>query len=348
MRKSMAIVAIACVIGLTEGARADRIHLPCDADLGVSVGSGIFNGKTSSSRYGDIGFNRIQPAFLRLEGTVFGNCTEEDRDDGDGDGAIERGPKVSRRWFGRLNLYAALTLETTSLEFRDEPRLKFTEEGEPVWRTDGDGNPLLDEAGNPVQATMNRLLAADLATGMDWSGGIGARLSVYDHPHFHLEVFGEYTSTFGWNPATADDAVVRVLESDLDITRQLKDLATLRYRWSMAHVGLTVAVPLRPNTVNRNRVTPFVSLGRMRFRADVDLNLDPSIVPSLEALSVNVESITEARRIEKESWLGFLGARLDFNRRFSIEAAAAFWKSDTTTVYWLSGAGTLRFDVPWK
>ena len=95
-------------------------------------------------------------------------------------------------------------------------------------------------------------------------------------------------------------------------------------------------------------MTPFISFGRMWFKADVDLDLDDEVTRDLENLDVNVASITKRRTVEKQSWLAFLGARLDFNRRFSLEAGAAFWKSDSTTVYWFSGSATFRFDYPWK
>ena len=341
MRKLMAIIAFTCINGITEGARADRVHLPCDADLAGSVGTGVFNGRSRNSEYGDIEFERIQPTYLRLEGTLFENC-KADGDDPDKD------PEVTRRWFGRLNFYGMITPEVSTLGFENTPKQKLDGDGNPVWQTDQDGNPILDGDGQMIPVTENTLLKAHLETDTNFSGGFGARLSIYDHPHFHLETFAEYSGTFGWNPANAKTVVAHALELDLDVTGLVRDHASLQYRWSMAHVGVTIAVPLRPNTVDRNRVTPFLSFGRMRFKADVELGLDDEVTRDLEALDVNVDSITKRRTVEKESWLAFIGARLDFNRRFSLETGAAFWKSDSTTVYWLSGSATFRFDYPWK
>ncbi|MEK7545948.1 MAG: hypothetical protein AAB554_02620 [Patescibacteria group bacterium] len=341
MRNLKALIAFACIIGIMEEARADRVHLPCDADLAASVGAGMFNGRTHDSSYGDIDFERIQPTFLRLEGTVFENCEADEADDDDR-------PKVTRRWFGRLNFYASITPEFSSLGFENKPRQKLDGDGNPVWQLDDAGDPVLDAAGDMIPVTENMLLKASLETDTDFSGGVGVRLSIYDHPHFHIETFAEYTGTFGWNPANAGSVVAHALELDLDVTSLVREHADLRYRWSMAHAGVTIAVPLRPNTIDRNRVTPFISFGRMRFRADIDLDLDAEVADDIERLGVNVASITERRTIEKSSWIAFLGARLDFNRNFSLEAGAAFWKNDSTAVGWFAGSATFRFDYPWK
>lgn len=342
MRIITALVAFTCVIGIAEEARADRVHLPCDADLGASIGTGMFQGRTRNSEYGDIEFDRIQPTFLRLEGTLFENCAADDAADEDDL------PRVTRRWFGRLNVYASVTPEISTLGFENKPKQKVDGDGNPVWQVDGDGNPILDGNGEMIPVTENTLLKADLETDTDFSWGAGARLSIYDHPHFHLETFAEYTGTIGWNPARAETAIAHALELDLDVTGLVQDHADIRYRWSMTHVGATIAVPLRPNTIDRNRVTPFLSFGRMWFRADVDLDLSAGIADDLENLGVNVDSITKRRSVVKSSWLAFIGARLDFNRKFSLEAGAAFWKTDSTTVGWFSGSATFRFDYPWK
>lgn len=338
MRNTTILIAFTCIIGMAAEARADRVHLPCDADLGGSIGTGMFNGRTRNSEYGDIEFSRIQPTFLRLEGTLFENCMADDEDR----------PRVTRRWFGRLNVYGSITPEFSTLGFENKPKQKVDGDGNPVWQTDGDGNPILDGDGNMVPATQNTLLKADLETDTDFSWGAGARLSIYDHPHFHLETFAEYTGTFGWNPAKANTVVAHALELDLDVTNLVREHADLRYRWGMTNVGVTVAVPLRPNTIDRNRVTPFVSFGRLWFKAQVDLDLDEEVSRDLENLGVNVDSVTERRTVEKSSWLAIIGARLDFNRTFSLEAGAAFWKSDSTAVGWFAGSATFRFDYPWK
>lgn len=341
MRKIKAIFALTCMIVMTAAAEADRLHLPCDANLAVSVGTGIFSGRTHQQEYGDIRFERIQPTFLRLEAMVFENCKSDGKDE-------DKDPEVTRRWFGRLNIYGMVTPEVSTLGFKNKPKYKFDEYDNPVWRTDENGNPILDENGQMVQATENSLLKASLETDTDFSGGVGARLSIYDHPHFHLEAYGEYTGSFSWNRTNADSIVVRALELDLDVAETIGPRADINYKWSMKNIGVTIAVPLRPNTVDRNRLTPFLSFGRMRFNADVDIKLDAEATSSLEALGVNVESIIKRRTIERDSWLAFLGARLDFNRSFSLEAGAAFWKTDSTTVYWFSGSAALRFDYPWK
>lgn len=341
MRILTTLIAFACIIGMSEEARGDRVHLPCDADLAGSIGTGMFNGRSRNSQYGDIEFERIQPTFLRLEATLFENCKADGADDDDR-------PEVTRRWFGRLNVYGAFTPEFSTLGFENKPKQKIDADGLPVWQTDSMGNPVLDGDGNMIPVTANTLLKAELETDTDFSWGVGARMSIYDHPHFHLETFVEYTGTFGWNPANAKTVVAHALELDIDVTNLVREHADLRYRWGMMNAGVTIAVPLRPNTIDRNRVTPFLSFGRMWFRAEVDLDLDEEVTRDLENLNVNVDAITERRTVAKSSWLAIIGARLDFNSRFSLEAGAAFWKTDYTTVGWFAGSATFRFDYPWK
>ena len=342
MRNLTTLIAFTFIIGMAEDARADRVHLPCDADMAGSIGAGMFNGRTHNSQYGDIDFERIQPTFLRLEGTIFENCKADD------DGDEDDHPQVTRRWFGRLNVYGSITPEFSSLGFENQPKQRVDADGNPVWQTDDMGNPIIDGDGNMIPVTQNTLLKAELETDTDFSWGVGARMSIYDHPHFHLETFAEYTGTFGWNPAKANTVVAHALELDIDVTKLVRDHADLRYRWGMVNTGVTIAVPLRPNTIDRNRVTPFISFGRLWFKAEVDLDLDDEVTEDLENLGVNVASVTERRSVVKSSWLAIIGARLDFNSRFSLEAGAAFWKSDSTTVGWFAGSATFRFDYPWK
>lgn len=328
MRNLAALLAFVFVIAPGAEARADRIHMPCDAPVAASIGTGIFTGDSDTDAFGDIKFERIQPTFGRLQLTLFNNC--EAYTDEDSDTKLRTThDRVTRWWLGSLSFYGAIAPETTTLGFRNEPKVK-----------------LLDDMGNPV--TENTLTKADLEAGTDFSGGFGVRLSLIDARHFHVEAYGEIAGTFGWNPARANTVVAHALELDIDVTRVVQEHAKLRYKWDMENVGLTIGFPLRPNTISKNRLTPFVSLGYTWFNADVDLKLDDSITHDLEALGVDVEKVTERRSLRKSSPTGMLGARLDFNKSFSLETSAIFMKTDHTTVYWFSGEATFRFDWPWK
>lgn len=347
MRNISALVFFALSIGSLEGkAKADHLQLPCDADMAASVGTGIFTGHTDTDHFGNISFERIQPTYLRLEGTLFNNCESyqpDEGEDGEGQGKLQRltpHDRVSRHWFGRLNLYAAATPESTSLGFRYTPKTI------PV--LDDMGNPVLDDMGNPVTKTENTLTKADLQAGTDFSWGAGARLSIFDGAYFHLDAFFEAAGSFGWNGAHADTVVAHALDADIDVTRVVQDNATLTYRWRMENAGLTIGFPLRPAAVAKNRLTPFLSAGYTWLRADVDVALNEGITHDLVALGVDPTLITKRRTISKGSLTGIVGARLDFNDRWSIETSAMFAKTDSTTVYWFTGSAVLHFDYPWR
>ena len=343
MRNISALLTFALVASILEGkAKADHIQLPCDADMSASVGTGIFTGHTDTSNFGNISFERIQPTYLHLEATLFSNCESyQPPDDGDAStpGKVQRlspHDRVTRHWLGRLNLYGSVTPETTSLGFSYTPKTL----------TDDMGNPILDANGNPK--TENTLTKADLEAGTNFSWTAGARLSLFDGAYFHLDAFGEAAGSFGWNPARADTVIAHALELDIDVTNVVKDNATLRYRWNMENVGLTIGFPLRPAAVSKNRLTPFASVAYTWLKADVDVALTDSITHDLVALGVDPALITKRRTISKGSITGILGARLDFNDRWSLETSAMFAKTDQTTVYWFTGSAVLRFDFPWK
>ena len=339
MRKHAAILAFAIVTAFGASARADRIHLPCDKPVAASIGTGIFTGDSDTDDFGDIEFTRIQPTFLRLELTAFSNCEAQTRHDADLK-PIGRQDKVTRWWLGSLSFYGTITPETTKLSLHNEPDII------PV--LDENGDPVLDEEGNPVTKTENTLVRANLEAGTDFSGGVGARLALIDAKYFHVEAFGEWAGSFGWNPARANTLVAHALELDIDVTRLAMDHAKLSYRWDMKNVGLTIAVPTRPNTVSKNRLTPYASIGYTWFNASVDLDLDEKVTHDLVALGVDVDKVTERRSIRKRSFTALIGARLDFNKTFSLETSAIFAKTDHTTIYWFTGSAVFRFDYPWQ
>lgn len=339
MRNLVASLAFVFVIYAGTAARADRIHMPCDPPVAASLGTGVFTGHSNTDKYGDIDFERIQPTFLRLQLTLFNNCeayTQEDTDQGTGAKRLSTRDRVTRWWLGSLSFFGSIAPESTSLGFYNTPKQKIG----------ADGNPVVDAMGRPV--TENTLLKAKLNAGTDFSAGFGARLSLVDAKYFHLEAFGEWAGSFGWNPARADTVVAHALEINLDVTELVQEHARLRYRWRMEDVGLTLGFPIRPNTISRNRLTPFLSLGYTWFRADVDLKLDDAVTRPLEALNVDIAKITQRRTLDKSSPIGMLGARLDFNKNASVEASAIFMDTDHTTVYWFSGEATYRFDWPWR
>jgi len=339
MRYLSALFVFACVLFMGASARADRIHMPCDQPIAASIGTGVFTGSSETSDFGDIDFERIQPTFVRLELTAFSNCVK--RTDRDADlKPVATHDHVTRWWLGSLSFYGSVTPETTKLAFRNTPRT--------ITLLDDEGNPIVDENGDPISGTENTLIKADLKAGTDFSGSFGARLSLIDARHFHVEAFGEVAGSFSWNPAYANTVVAHALDLDIDVTKLTQDHAALSYRWDMENVGLTIGFPLRPNTISKNRLTPYASIGYTWFNADVDLDLDDQVTHDLEALGVDVAKVTERRSIRKSSVTALVGARLDFNKTFSLETSAVFAKTEHTTIYWFSGSAVFRFDYPWN
>ncbi len=321
MRTPSIIGFFAIVIGLWGGkAEADPFHMPCDKPVDLSIGTGIFTGNSDTSRFGAIEFERIQPTFLRLGLTFFSNC-EAFTDERDDDKPAATHDRVTRWWLGSLSFYGTITPETTSLAFHAQPQ---------------------------TDTTVNGLTKADLKAGTDMSGGLGLALSLIDSKHFHVEAYAEAAGTFGWNPARADTVVAHALSLDIDVTDIAREHARLRYRWDMENVGLTIGFPIRPNTVSKNRLTPYLSAGYTWFNADVDIALDQQITDTLTTLGVDTAKVTERRSIRKSSPTIVVGARLDLKKSFSLAASAMFMKTPSTTVYWFSGEATLRFNWPWK
>ena len=326
MKKSLAVLVCAFMLLAARSAKADRIHLPCDPDTAVSIGTGAFLGHS-----GAVGFERVQPLYLRLELTPPRFRTK----------CLKGRP--SRRWFGRLNLYGSITLEDSNLSFEHAPDIKRDADGNVVYQTDVNGDPILDADGQKIPRTEDTLTKVDLNAGRDWSGGLGARFSLYDGDHFHLEGFGEFTGSFGSNPARINVATVHVLELDLDETDTARRYAKLTYRWSMKHLGLTAGFPFRPRLLGRARLTPFVILGYMWFRADIDITLDQSFRDDLTRYGADPDKIAAPRTIDKESPTMSLGARLDFGRHASLEASSMFGFTRHTTAYFLSASFIIRF-----
>lgn len=331
------LIYVSCLLTwfLAEtAARADSVHLPCDKPIAATVGTDGFIGKT-----GEISFTLIQPTYLRLETTFFRNCG--------GYNPKKHRHDVTRRWFGGLHLHGSITPEISSLGFEHKPVVARDKDGDIIYRLDENGDPLLDADGHKVPKTENTLTKAELSTGMDLSYGAGLQLSVYDGDHFHIEAGLEYTSSFGRNKAYADTVVARAIELNLDITDLVNQHAEIGYDWHMIQIAATIGVPMRPMTVARHQFTPYLTLGYMWFNADIDVSLDERVTHDLEALHVNVVEITKKRVISKRSPTASIGARLDFNKKASLEASAMFGHAGSTTAYVFNGSFTYHFDYPW-
>ena len=315
MRTSLLLVLIALRFLFEPGtARSDTLfHLPCDPEGGVSIGNGIFRGRTRTTSVGDIEFERVIIGATRLELTVFENCgpNGEDR------------PTVTRWWLGRLNVFGSIATEQAELSLR---------------------NPSLGAArGTPGE---NALLKADLDGGTSLSYGLGARASLLDATHFHVEAYYEQTGTIGWQGTKIETLVARVRGVDLDITELVNALAAAEYRFQTRAYGVTIGVPMKAPGSPKLRLTPFLTLGRMSISADIAARMEPSFVDVLGAFGADAESIARPRSVRKTSWSANGGARLDVNEHLSFEASVAYGKTPSSRVYIGMLTMTVRFRTP--
>ena len=313
MRKLLFVVFLALsLISVARPVRADSFfHLPCDPDAGLSIGGGIFRGRTHASGVGDITFERLMLGMPRLELTILENCGRNDLDR----------PKVTRWWLGRVNVFGSIVPEMAHLS--------------------------LDNKRSYETASKNTLAKASIDGGLSYSYNFGARASLVDATHFHVEAYYEQTGTFGWNEAKAESVIARVNGFELDVTSLVQEHAHVVYRFTSRSYGLTIGVPInKSNTTSRRRVTPFVTFGRMQIEADVEARVNPDFTSTLRTLGVDPDDVAKRRGVSKSSWSGNGGARLDLNRNLSFEASLAYGKTESTAIYVGMLTMTMRFGLP--
>lgn len=336
MRTLLFVVFVALSLTLvSRTAQADNtLHLPCDPTGAVSIGGGYFRGKTTSDSLGEITFDRRMVATPRLELTLFENCGRNDEDK----------PKVTRRWLGRLNVFGTLIPEWDTLKMDKTPRQ--------VPKLDEDGRPILDDNDDPVMTTENTLVEADIEDKRAIAYSVGARLSLVDAKHFHVEAFVEHTSTIGWNRAEIGNVVAHVNGADLNVSEWIKNDAEVYYRYDYTTMGVTIAVPIRPTTLPPSlksfkdlRFTPSLTAGGIFFSADVEARISPNLAETLVALNVDPKIVTARRGVEKSSLWVLGGLRADANKHVSAELSVSYGKTESTTI--LIGLLTLtaRFDL---
>lgn len=312
MRKLLFVVFLALsLISVARPVRADSFfHLPCDPDAGLSISGGVFRGRTHASGVGNITFQRLMIGMPRLELTILENCGRNDLDR----------PRVTRWWLGRVNVFGSLVPEQAHLTLDN--------------RKGSTGNK-------------NTLAQASIDGGLSYSYNLGARASLVDATHFHVEAYYEQTGTFGWNEAEPESVIAKVNGFELDVTSLVQEHARVVYRFTSRSYGLTIGVPInKSNTTSRRRVTPFVTFGRMQIEADVEARVNPDFVSTLRTLGVDPDDVAKRRGVSKSSWSGNGGARLDLNRNLSFEASLAYGKTESTAIYVGMLTMTLRFGLP--
>lgn len=221
---------------------------------------------------------------------------------------------TERRWFNRLNLYGSASYELTNLSFHNT--LGPMDTGMLTGRFSGDSN---------------------------WSGGAGLRLSVYDSPHFHMDLFGEYSGSFSDAGTSVDSFVVRVNGSDLELAYAVKDHVRIMNGWHMTHFGATFGFPLRRRSMGR--VTPFFSVGYLLFESGVHITLDQTLQDLVTSLMIQ-DKVPTYKNVYEETFSGAIGCRLDLGDNNALEANGAFIRTPSgTSAYWVTGSYTLRFDL---
>lgn len=307
--KSILFAAIFTALVLVAGtAEADRIQLPHDPDVSLSIGSGGFFGTSKKAN-----FQRIQPTFLRLELTAF------------------KSPE--RRWFNRMNLYCSASPEFAELTYKGQLEDVTIE----------------DDQGNEYTIQEDGLERADLKADTNFSGGCGLRLSVYDRPRFHLDWFGEFATAFRPVPTTPETVIVSWSGLSLDVARVAAETADMSFDWHMVHTGLTMGFPLSKWRGHKNvRMTPFVTLGLIHFKAGIEIELHEEFLSQLESFGVDEDIIPKKEGVEVNNLTASVGARLDIGSNHAFETAGAFFFTRAgTRVYWATLSYSIRFDYPW-
>ena len=328
-------VAIFLLMLHPRNAAADRIQQPCDKDLSLGLGIGSFSGRTSG-----IEFRREQMGVLRAEIKLTSDQCKG--------GKIKR----KRSWFNRVNLYFSINPEESNLAYEQTPGIVTDDMGNPVYQTVGncdsaepDCEYVRNENGEKVPKTKDTLTRADLHAGKDWSAGIGLRVSIYDGPNFHLELFGEIGGSPLYSPAYIDSLSAHVLEIDLDVTAIGREHVDVRYRWWMYHAGLTLGVPIRTRRLANRPFIPYVMIGYIGFTAKIKAEVDDELRRDLEAVKAEVALIEEPRTIRKHSPTISLGARYDPSKYLTFEMNAMYGYTGSTTVFWYTVSGTVRFEL---
>lgn len=306
MKKVFAAISLSVVLMYAGAAKADRIQLPDDPDITLSIGSGGFFGKSKK-----VGFERIQPTFLRLEAAVF------------------KAPK--RRWFNRMNAFCAVSPEFANISYKGQLKQISVE----------------DEDGETYEVQEDGLKRADLSANMNGSGGCGFRVSIYDHPRFHLDVFGEFARSFRSIPTNPDVVLVSWSGLELNVADLARENADIRLNWYMGHAGFTFGMPMRPWKNHQNlRLTPFLIAGFLHFNADININVDPEFIKTLENLGIDPEIIPKQKGIDINNVTASVGARLDIGLNHALETTGSFFFTRAgTRVYWATFSYSLRFDI---
>ena len=260
-----------------------------------------------------VDFERIQPTIFRLELTAFKN--------------------PDRRWFNRLNFYCALSPEFAKISYKGQLKDVTIEE----------------EDGSSYTVQEDGLERADLTADMNASGGCGFRQSIYDHPRFHLDAFGEFATSFRRVHTSPDHVIVSWGGLSIDVAKVAMENADMSLGWKMIHSGLTLGFPLSRWTGHKNvRLTPFLIAGFIHFKADIAIDLHDEFLGQLESLGVDKSIIPDKQGIEVNNVTASLGARLDIGSNHAFETAGSFFfTSSGTRVYWATLSYSIRFDYPW-
>lgn len=307
--KVFLVAVFTCALFMNAGtAQADRIQLPDDPDISLGFGSSAFFGTSSKAD-----FQRIQPIFFRFEYRLF--------------------KRPQRKWFNRLNFYCSLTPEFARVSYKG----KLEDE------------TLVDNNGDEFTVQEDGLERVDLKANMNASGGCGLRQSIYDSKRIHLDFFGEFATSFRKISTTPEAIIVSYAGLSLDVSKTIRDRADLTLSWRMYHAGLTLGYPIDKWKGNKSlRLTPFLIAGYIRFRADINIDIDQELLDDLKRFGIDEDLIPRRERIELNNFTGSVGARLDIGKQHALEAAGAFFFTPKgTRVYWATLSYAMRFDTPW-
>ena len=207
-----------------------------------------------------------------------------------------------RRWLNGFQLYGSAGLESASVDYHEQP-------------TD-------------FQESLVGIHHADIGVDRGWVFGLGARGSFYDDGRFRVTGFADMTA-----PSRDADVEVGALLIDLDglkidVAKAVRENAEVSYGSRTYRVGFTSAVSFRALSL---RWTPYVTLGWLRYRADISFETNDALKAALMTFGVDPAVLSERVIVESDAFFA-PGLRLDLSRSWSLETQALLGRYGDTWV----------------
>lgn len=207
-----------------------------------------------------------------------------------------------RRWLNGLQAYGFVGIESASMTYGESPtEYEFGFEG---------------------------IHRADIDVERGWTLGGGARLSIYDGGRFHLSTFADAALPTGRSKVTVHSLLIDLNGLRIDVAKAVQDDADVDFTGRTYRFGATAGLTLGSGPV---RWIPYLTVGFLRYRADIRFGADKKLSDALMRFGVAPE-ILDPRVIVEDNPFFAPGVRLDLGRNWSLDAEALFGRYGGTWV----------------